>query len=291
MPNRLVRDGFLDSEAINALGDAAECFYHRLLLAADDAGRMDGRVDILRARLFPLSSRRASDVERQLSECMTHGLVMRYEWLGKPYLQLTKVQRCSPCTNSKFPWKDGSHKIVYVKRETRDGEKEFVVTSLSLPDGLPIPFDPPASECTESGTLTLTKSETKAKGGRAKRAPETPLPENFGLSERVRAWAAEKGHGRLVDRLEHFVSYAKRKGATYCDWDEALMTAIREDWAKLGGPSAPAAQVKPKHKCAKCGEPCHGRDWKGNLYCDKHWSEFYQADGDAKLAALRGVAA
>ena len=140
MPNRLIREGFLDSEAVHALSDAAECFYHRLLLAADDAGRIDGRVEMLRARLFPLdSSRRASDVEKALSECQQQGLVYPYKWDGRPFLQLTKWQRCSPCVTSKFPWSDGSHKIAYEKRETRDGEKEFVKTSLSHPDAISIP--------------------------------------------------------------------------------------------------------------------------------------------------------
>lgn len=134
MPNRVIREGFLDSEAVHAISDAAECFYHRLLLAADDAGRMDGRVDILRARLFPLDpSRRASDVEKALSECQQEALVIPYEWDGRRFLQLTKVQRCSPCVTSKYPWKDGTYRITYVKRETRDGEKEFVVTSLGDP--------------------------------------------------------------------------------------------------------------------------------------------------------------
>lgn len=84
-----------------------------------------------------------------------------------------------------------------------------------------------------------------------KKPPETPLPESFSISERVRAWAAERGHGRLPERLEAFVSYAKRKGATYCDWDEALMTAIREDWAKLGGPKI----VQSATPIAFCTEP------------------------------------
>lgn len=139
MPNRLVREGFLDSEAINRLGDPSECLYHRLMLAADDAGRMDGRAEILRARLFPLGSRRASDVEAQLRKCVEEALVIAYEWQGKPYLQITKWQRCSPCRVSKYPWKDGSHSIEYVKMETRDGLKEFVKTSLTHSEGIGIP--------------------------------------------------------------------------------------------------------------------------------------------------------
>lgn len=138
MPNRLIREGFLDSEPVNKLTDPAECFFHRLMLAADDAGRMDGRVDILRSRLFPLDlGRRASDVEKQLEETVKEGLVIPYTWDSRPFLQCSKWQRCSPCATSKFPWKDGSHAILYVKRDTRDGLKEFV--SSSLLDGIHIP--------------------------------------------------------------------------------------------------------------------------------------------------------
>jgi len=140
MPNRIVREGFLDSEAIHSLSDAGECFYHRLLLAADDAGRFDGRADILRARLFPLdSSRRASDVGKHLAECVSLRLAISYTFASKPFIQLTKWQRCSPCSVSKYPWVDGTFRIEYVKAETRDGLKDFVKTSLSHTDGIPIP--------------------------------------------------------------------------------------------------------------------------------------------------------
>jgi hypothetical protein len=134
MPNRLVREGFLDSEAVHALSDAAECFYHRLLLAADDAGRMDGRVEVLRARLFPLdSSRRASDVEKCLAECLQQALVIPYEWDRRRLLQLTKWQRVSPCKTSRYPWKDGSFDFTYTKLQTRDGVRDYVTTSIPIP--------------------------------------------------------------------------------------------------------------------------------------------------------------
>lgn len=62
---------------------------------------------------------------------------------------------------------------------------------------------------------------------------KTPIPENFSISDRVSAWATAKGHNRLEERLEHFVSRCKMAGYQYVDWDEAFMTAIRDDWAKL----------------------------------------------------------
>jgi hypothetical protein len=69
---------------------------------------------------------------------------------------------------------------------------------------------------------------------RPARPRKTVLPDDFGISERVKAWAAEHGHRSLERHLAHFTSYARRNGKTYADWDEALMTAIRDDWAKLG---------------------------------------------------------
>lgn len=96
--------------------------------------------------------------------------------------------------------------------------------------------------------LPVTSNQTPVtKEKKKKRASaQIPLPDGFGVSPRVSAWAAEKGHGRLPERLEHFVGYAKRNGKTYVDWDEAFMGAIREDWAKLNGrpfaaPSTPDA--------------------------------------------------
>lgn len=166
MPNRLIREGFLDSEAINRLSDPSECFYHRLLLAADDAGRFDGRLEIIRARLFPLdSSRRASDVEKMLSDCSKENLVRSYEFKGKPFLQIAKWQRCSNAKVSKYPDRNGKYVIEFVDLETRDGQKEYVSSSLdpigipSVSHADPIKVVPPpiygdGDDCTETETKT-----------------------------------------------------------------------------------------------------------------------------------------
>lgn len=58
----------------------------------------------------------------------------------------------------------------------------------------------------------------------------------------MRSWAADKGHSRLEERLEHFIGKARSNGYRYVDWDEAFMGAIRDDWAKLDG-KAPAGAV------------------------------------------------
>jgi hypothetical protein len=70
-----------------------------------------------------------------------------------------------------------------------------------------------------------------------KQKDATSIPKGFSISDRVRRWAAEKSHDRLEARFEHFVGYVRAHGKTYVDWDDALMNAIRDNWAKLEPPS------------------------------------------------------
>lgn len=147
MPNRLVREGFLDSEAIDKLSSDAECFYHRLLLVADDAGRVDGRAEILRSRVYPLrDSLRTKTIAGLIRECIESGLILAYDMLGKPFLQVTRWQRCGNGKTSRFPWSDGSYSIEYVTTETRDGPKDFVATSIPNIDPIRTPCQPGAPQ-------------------------------------------------------------------------------------------------------------------------------------------------
>lgn len=85
----------------------------------------------------------------------------------------------------------------------------------------------------ESVTREEKRREEKDKAPSRK----TSIPSDFGISERVAKWAAEKGYGNLQAQLEALVSHAKRNGAKYVDWDEALMNAVRSDWAKVNKPA------------------------------------------------------
>lgn len=93
---------------------------------------------------------------------------------------------------------------------------------------------PIAPEPSLNHQRTVNKENNKEKSLTKKsRSKKIPLPESFCISDRVRRWAEEKGHTRIDERFEHFVSKAKANAYAYADWDEALMGAIRDDWAKL----------------------------------------------------------
>ena len=86
----MIREGFLDSEKVAALSWRTECFFHRLLLVADDYGLFDARPMVLRTRLFPLHLDKVSnqDIQDCLHETEGAGLVRVYCVGGKDYVQI-----------------------------------------------------------------------------------------------------------------------------------------------------------------------------------------------------------
>ncbi|SDR18658.1 Helix-turn-helix domain-containing protein [Paraburkholderia fungorum] len=118
---------------------------------------------------------------------------------------------------------------------------------------------------TPNPSLTIHKPSINQKNKAAarpsstrKNAPaKTSIPEDFAVSERVAAWAAEHGHKQIEVHLASFIGKCKAKGYVYASWDDAFMEAIRADWAGLaksrnhsaGGRndrSAAAAAIFPK---------------------------------------------
>lgn len=93
MPNRILREGILDSDPVNGLTPEAEVFYRRLMSVVDDYGRFDGRAAVLRSRLYPLQLEkvREAGVERWIAECVKVRLIRLYESNGKPYLTFLKL--------------------------------------------------------------------------------------------------------------------------------------------------------------------------------------------------------
>lgn len=131
MPNRVMREGIVDSEAVAKLGAHSENFFFRAIIVADDAGRLDGRLTVLASKTYPITSLREGDVGKRLNDCVKLGLAKVYLWDGKPFIQLMKWQRCSSTQVSKFPDETGKYRIEWVSIETRDGVKEFVSSSMT----------------------------------------------------------------------------------------------------------------------------------------------------------------
>ena len=89
MPNRILKESICTSDSIDSLTWFEECLFYRMIVNCDDFGRFDGRIAVIKNRLFPLKEnltlKTVSDAINNLARA---GLVMPYECDGKPFLYL-----------------------------------------------------------------------------------------------------------------------------------------------------------------------------------------------------------
>ena len=105
MPSRVIRDGILESVAVNTLSWEAELFFRRLMSVADDYGRYNALPMLLRSRCYPLQFDKVSDksIEKWLKECSDVGLLFLYLVDDKPYLEILNFAQRTRQKMSKFP--------------------------------------------------------------------------------------------------------------------------------------------------------------------------------------------
>jgi len=86
MPNRILKDSICTSENIDGLSAEAEVFFYRLLVNCDDFGLMDGRISILKAKLYPLRDIPTETVNALLFELEKAELIYGYVVEEKNYI-------------------------------------------------------------------------------------------------------------------------------------------------------------------------------------------------------------
>src|SRR5208283_2944494 len=110
MPNRILREGILTSEAVNRIADrpAVEVFYRRLHSAVDDYGRHPAHPSLLRAALYPLRLDSVTNamVSEYLVACAEAGLVQVYEVAEKNFLEIANFRQQKRAQRSKWPAPD-----------------------------------------------------------------------------------------------------------------------------------------------------------------------------------------
>lgn len=123
MPNRLLKEGIVDSSAIDALTSEEEVFFYRLLVVSDDFGRMDARPAILKSRCFPLkdSPKMVEKIDNYLRSLVIQGLAQCYQVDGKPYLQILKWEQ-RVRSKEKYPSADCGQMTVICQTDDRLGK-------------------------------------------------------------------------------------------------------------------------------------------------------------------------
>jgi hypothetical protein len=107
MPNRILRD-WTDSETVSTIPMGAEVLFVRLIMKADDYGRLPGNPKLLRSTLFPLRDEvSVQDVTDWLGDLESAGLVTLYVVDGKQFVEIRKFKQ-KPRSASKYPQPDSS---------------------------------------------------------------------------------------------------------------------------------------------------------------------------------------
>lgn len=232
---RNIKPGLFRNEILGVADPLYTLLFEGLWLLADREGRLEDRPLRIKGDVFPY--REGLDMPAMLSWLEAAGFIQRYQANGLALIQILQfTKHQSPHKNeapSELPAFDGttSEEIGTTRADS----------GFRIPDSL-IADKPPAAPAAPPPPT-------------AKKAKATGLPEDFGLSERVRAWAKEKGYGQLDQHLAAFLSKVRAKGYTYVSWDDALMEAIREDWAKLRGRAPNGAAPPPEQQAPRGPDP------------------------------------
>ncbi|REK37077.1 MAG: hypothetical protein DWQ44_00040 [Bacteroidetes bacterium] len=126
MPNRVVREGILESERVSKLTWSSEVFYRRLMSIVDDYGCFDARVELLKVRCYPMVSGKVSnsDIEKWLNECVSAGLVRVYQVSGKNYLELLDFNQRLRQRIRKFPPPDDGQQVADNRQKNADNSRD-----------------------------------------------------------------------------------------------------------------------------------------------------------------------
>jgi hypothetical protein len=104
MPNRVIREGILDSEKVSGLSEAEQNFFFRLLLIVDDYGRFDARPGLLRSKCYPVDdSKTLTMVSNMLTSLHGANLIELYTVGEKSYLHINEFNQRLRQKREKFP--------------------------------------------------------------------------------------------------------------------------------------------------------------------------------------------
>ena len=233
MPNRIIKESICCSDSIKPLSWFEEVFFYRLIVNADDYGRLDARAEMLQAKLFPLRRDITdSTIVKALNALTAAGMVQTYEYDGRPLLQLTAWEQHQQirAKRSKFPAPDNTC-------------NQMISDDIKCPRN-PIQSNPnlnPNPNPKESIVADAPQPHSKIKPQKHKR----------GIYGRVLLTDEEverlyKDFGQ--DKADYFINFIDESAEGtenkngWKSWNVVIRRAIKEGWGKYGQGQQPAGQ-------------------------------------------------
>lgn len=238
MANRILKESICVSDSIDRLSWFEEVVFYRLIVNCDDYGRFDGRIVVIKNRLFPLRERIDTDeLRRALEHLEALGMLVRYQADGKPYLYLTawRSHQKIRTKRSKYPAPAGmSDGDGLTQSETACGSLQQLETEC-VPNPIQSESNPNPNP---NSNPNSSPANTKAKYG------------EFGWillsGEEHRALLQELGEKELLRCITYIDQLAQQSGNKYHwkDWALVLRRASREGWGVRNPDSRQTAQKK-----------------------------------------------
>lgn len=233
MPNRILKESICTSDSVDSLSWFEEVLFYRLIVNCDDYGRFDGRPAIIKNRLFPLKeSLTAKAISKAVNTLVTAGLVVLYEFEGKPYLYLPT-------------WND--HQNVRAKRSKYPSPEGCVIAHENICNHM-------------YADVPVIQSESESKSESKSKRDNAPAKHAYGEFDNVLLTDAEldKLKNRLTDwaeRIERLSQYLKNKPkkhyeshyATILTWAAKDAKEDERNGAKQGSSPQQNAEETPRY--------------------------------------------
>lgn len=147
MPTRILREGILTSERINALPILSELFFRRLMSVVDDYGRFHANPTILRSSCFPMRVDQFTDeqIKKCFEDCVSVGLIRLYN--GGKCLEIVNFRQ-QRRSKSKFPAPD-----------TEDAQRELLSNCKANDNQMIIKCEANANPTTPTSTIYVQGKE------------------------------------------------------------------------------------------------------------------------------------
>ena len=241
MPNRILKESICTSDSVDSLSWFEEVLFYRLIVNCDDYGRFDGRPAIIKNRLFPLKeSLTAKAISKAVNTLVTAGLVVLYEFEGKPYLYLPT-------------WND--HQNVRAKRSKYPSPEGCVIAHENICNHMYA--DVPVIQ-SESESKSESKSESECKTAEPSAHPEKKSA--FGQFGWVKL--TQKEHSGLLRdlgeaELNRCIAYVDESAQAtankngWKDWNLVLRRCHRDGW---GLRQKAYEKQKPVYGCGELGQ-------------------------------------
>lgn len=239
---RTIKPEFFASLTIAELPLEARLTFIGLWTHADDEGRCVDDARLVKAALWPLDDRAASDVEQDLRVLSEHSLIARYEVGGRRFLQVSgwaEHQRINRPTASRFPSPEEAENA---PADPPTEPSPLAHAQLSEPS-------PPEGKGTGKGREQGPPSgeSSRTRSDRATRLPSRWKPER---EEELQAQAASAGvdlHRELAKFRDYWFAKAGKDGRKV-DWQATWRNWLRKAIDDRGGKAPP--QLDNVHKIA-----------------------------------------